>query len=86
MRAINLLGPAIQLSTSGSAVGGALLVRVTHVTDTGSQAVYVTNKNGTNTASIYLHASETVYIQKDQSDLISASDPSGYVTPVVFVY
>jgi hypothetical protein len=87
MRAINLQGPVIQLSsTSASSVNGAILVRVTHVSDTGNQRIDVTNRYGTNTSSIYLSAQETVYIQKDPSDLILASDASGYMTPVVFVY
>ena len=86
MRAINLQGPVIQFSTSGSTVNNSTLVRVTHISDTGSVKIEVKDKNNTNTSSIYLSAQETVYIQKDPSDLISAADMSGYLTPVVFVY
>ena len=89
MRAINLQGLAVQLSsTSGAAitVGDAQLIRVSHVSTTGFLTVFVADRNGTNTTSTVLTATETVYINKDPSDKIWASDVSGYVTRVVFVY
>jgi hypothetical protein len=87
MRAINLQGQAIQLSSAaGSTVNNAILVRVTHTSDTGSIKIEVKDRNNTNTSSIYLSAQETVYIQKDPSDTIWGGDPSGYMTPVVFMY
>lgn len=87
MRAINLQGQAIQLSSSaGSTVNNAILVRVTHVSDTLPIRIEVKDRNNTNTSSIYLAAQETVYIMKEPSDTIWGGDPSGYMTPVVFVY
>jgi hypothetical protein len=89
MRAINLQGQQVQLpTTSGTAitVGDAQLVRVSHVSDTGYQILYVQNAAGTNTSSISLLATETVYINKDPSDKIWASDASGFATRVVLVY
>ena len=89
MRAINLQGQQIQLpTTSGTAitVGDAQLVRVSHVSDTGYQIIYVQNAAGTNTSSISLLATESVYINKDPGDKIWASDASGFVSRVVFVY
>jgi hypothetical protein len=89
MRAINLQGQQIQLpTTSGTAitVGDASLVRVSHVSDTGYQILYVQNSAGTNTSSISLSATETVYINKEPLDKIWASDASGFASRVVFVY
>ena len=87
MRAINLQGQAISLSSSaGSTVNNAILVRVTHVSDTGSLKIELRDRNNTTTSSIYLAAQETVYIQKEPSDTIWGGDTSGYMTPVVFVY
>ena len=89
MRAINLQGQQIQLpTTSGTAitVGDASLVRVSHISDTGFVTVFVADRNGTNTTSTVLTATDTVYIQKEPSDKIWASDTSGYATRVVFVY
>ena len=87
MRAINLQGQAISLSSSaGSTVNNAILVRVTHVSDTGSLKIELRDRNNTTTSSIYLAAQETVYIQKDPSDTIWGGDTSGYLTSVVFVY
>lgn len=89
MRAINLQGLAVQLSsTSGAAitVGDAHLIRVSHVSATGFLTVFVADRNGLNTTSTTLTATDSVYIQKEPSDKIWASDVSGYASRVVFVY
>lgn len=89
MRAINLQGQQQQLTNitaSASTIGDAQLIRVTHVSTTGFLTVFVADRNGTNTTSTVLTATDTVYIQKEPSDKIWASDISGYATRVVFVY
>jgi hypothetical protein len=89
MRAISLQGlqqPLSANTASASTVGDAQLVRVTHVSDTGYQTIFVMNSLGTNTTSCTLAAQETIYLQKEPLDKIWASDTSGFVTRVVFVY
>jgi hypothetical protein len=89
MRAISLQGLQQQLTVvtaSASTIGDASLVRVSHVSTTGFLTVFVADRNGTNTTSTVLTAVDTVYIQKEPSDKIWASDTSGYATRVVFVY
>jgi hypothetical protein len=89
MRAISLQGLQQQLSAntaSASTVGDAQLVRVTHVSTSGYQTIFVMNSQGTNTTSTTLMATQTIYLQKEPLDKIWASDASGFVTRVVFVY
>ena len=89
MRAISLQGPQQQLSAltaSASTVGDASLVRVSHVSSSGYQTIFVMNSQGTNTTSTTLMATQTIYLQKEPLDKIWASDASGFVTRVVFVY
>jgi hypothetical protein len=89
MRAISLQGLQQQLTAvtaSASTIGDAHLVRVAHISTTGSLIVFVADRNGTNTTSTTLTATDTVYIQKEPSDKMWASDTSGYATRVVFVY
>jgi hypothetical protein len=89
MRAISLQGLQQQLSANtatASTVGDAQLVRVTHVSTSGYQTIFVMNSLGTNTTSTTLMATQTIYLQKEPLDKIWASDASGFVSRVVFVY
>ena len=89
MRAISLQGLQQQLTAvtaSASTVGDAQLVRVSHVSSTGYQTIFVADRNGANTTSTVLTAGESIYLQKEPSDKIWASDASGFATRVVFVY
>lgn len=89
MRAISLQGQQQQLTpvtASASTIGDAQLVRVTHVSSSGYQTIFVADRNGANTTSTTLMAGDTFYIQKEPSDKIWASDASGFATRVVFVY
>ena len=89
MRAINLQGLREQLSavtTSASTIGDASLVRVTHVSNAGSMVLFVADRNGANTASTTLLGGESIYLQKEPSDMIWAADTSAFATRVVFVY
>lgn len=89
MRAISLQGQQQQLTNitaSASTIGDAQLIRVSHVSATGFLTVFVADRNGLNTTSTTLTATDSVYIQKEPSDKIWASDVSAYATRVVFVY
>jgi len=89
MRAISLQGLQQQLTNitaSASTIGDAQLVRVAHTSTTGFLTVFVADRNGLNTTSTALTALDTIYIQKEPSDKIWASDVSGYASRVVFVY